>query len=247
MEIILNKRLFLTKFLVPVSKFTDQTIININNDNIDCLSYTTGDKQTIFLYTKLLYKTNSKDVVDLKLNIGSIKKLINALNLIPTEIICITVDKNSISYKSDENSFRFHLKEDGIIDKSSINFEKIDKTEFQTEIILTQERLFGITKAGGYISDTNKVYLSIKDNKVYCELTDKTIANVDTTSMVLSDSFTSTVTITEDIIMKADIFKLISGIKFTECLLKINNKGVIMFDIKDEDSVIKYVTTSMVK
>ncbi len=247
MEIICNKKLFLNKFLIPISKFTDQAIVNVNSDNIDCTSYSNTEKQSIILYTKIDYKTNDTIVEPIKLNIGSIKKFINALTLINDDIILLTIDKNSISYKSIDTNFRFHLKEDGILEKSTINIEKIDKTIFETEIFLSNDRLNDIIKASTFTPDTNKLYINIKDGKICGELTDKNIANIDNISVILSEKYTTTLEKFEDCVLKFDIFKIISSIKFDECILKINNKGVIMFEIKDTESIIKYITTSLIK
>lgn len=247
MEVILNKRLFLNKFLIPINKFTDQAIINLDNNFIDCISFATNEKQSIILYTKIIHKTDETLEAPIKLNIGSIKKLISALSLIKEDIISLKIENNSITYKSEETNFRFHLKEDGILEKNTINIDKINKTEFETNINLVYDKINELIKANTFATDTNKVYITIKNDKVYCELTDKNIANLDTINIILSNKYTTTCEPKDDIILKLDVFKIISSIKFDECLLKINSKGVIMFDISDNESVIKYITTSLIK
>ena len=66
MEILVDRKLILSKFLIPLNKFTDQAIINVDREYLDCVSYTTSDKQSIVLYTKLMIKNQITDPENLK-------------------------------------------------------------------------------------------------------------------------------------------------------------------------------------
>jgi hypothetical protein len=245
MEIIIDKKLFLTKFLIPVNKFTDQAILSVNKDFMDCISTTTNDKQSIILYTKLDVKTDMKED-NIKLNIGSLKKLINALNCVNEPIIKLDIEKNHIAYNSVETNFKFHLKEDGTIEKPAISLDKINTINGDTELTILPEKIDELLKASSFSVDSEKVYLTIKDNIVIGELTDKTIQNLDSISVILTDKITGT-EIKESIALKLDIFKIISSLKYDKLTIKITKKGVLVFEIKDDNYLMKYITSSLIK
>ena len=245
MEIIIDRKLFLSKFLIPVSKFTDQAILSLNKDFMDCISTTTNDKQSIILYTKLIVKTDMTED-NIKLNIGSLKKLINALNCITEDIIKLNIEKNHIAYNSPETNFKFHLKEDGTVEKPSISLDKINSIVGDTDIIISSERLDELLKASSFSTDSEKVYLTLKDNILIGELTDKTIQNLDSMNIILTKEVTG-FQFTDSVALKLDIFKLISSLKFDKLLIKCTKKGVLVFEIKDDNYLMKYITSSLIK
>lgn len=245
MDIIIDRKLFLSKFLIPVNKFTDQAILSLNKEYMDCISTTTTDKQSIILYTKLIVKTDmTEDTI--KLNIGSLKKLINALNCITTDIIKLTIEKNHIAYTSEETNFKFHLKEDGTIEKPAISLDKINTITGDTEIVITPDKIDELIRASTFSTDSEKVYLTLKDGILVGELTDKNIQNLDSISVILTNNVTG-FQFSDSIPLKLDIFKLISSLKFDKLLIKCTKKGVLVFEIKDDNYLMKYITSSLIK
>lgn len=252
MEVLVDRKLILSKFLIPLNKFTDQAIINLDKDFIDCVSYTTSDKQSIVLYTKLMVKNDVTDPTavtpfnGVKLNIGSVKKLINALNCINEDIIKLTIEKNHIAYASPDAKFKFHLKEDGTIEKAPITVEKIEKIGFKTEIMLSAEKLDEIIRASSFSTDSNKLYFHIKDKILYADLTDKTIQNLDSISILLTNEITGDI-FTEPVPLRLDVFRILSSIKFEKLNLKFNKDGVVVFEIAENNYLMKYITSSLIK
>lgn len=247
MEIIVDRKLILSKFLIPLSKFTDQAIITLTKDSIDCISYTASDKQSIILYTKLQIKTEGLiDGENVKLNIGSIKKLMNVFSCLTNDIIELKIENNNISHTSSTASFKFHLKEDGTIQKPVVNLEKINKMEVATTIDLTSDKIEEILKASNFSSDSNKIYFFFKDNSLFAEITDKTIQNLDSMCVFLTKEITG-IQFTEAIPMRIDIFRLISSIKYDKLSIKFSSKGVIVFEITDTNYSLKYITSSLIK
>jgi hypothetical protein len=245
MEILLDRKLFLNKFLIPVNKFTDQAVLSLNKEFIDCLSTTTSDKQTIILYTKLTVKTDMQED-NIKLNIGSIKKLVHGLNCLTDDIIKLKVDNNKIVYKSDVTNFILHLKEDGVVTKQVINLDKINAVVPDTELTILPEKLDELLKASSFSTDSEKVYLTITDNVLMAELTDKTIQNLDSIKVALSNDIKGK-HFTDPIPLKLDIFKLLSSLKFEKLVVKLTNKGALIFEIKDDNHLLKYITSSLIK
>lgn len=245
MDIIVDRKLLLSKFLIPITKFTDQGILSVNKDYIDCVSNTSQDKQTVILYTKLVVKTDMTED-NIKLNVGDLKKLISALSCINQDIIKLSIEKNHIAYQSPETNFKFHLKEDGTINTCPINMEKINAIISDTEFIISSEKINELIKASSFCVDSNKVYLSLKDGKLIAELTDKTIQNLDAITINLTDEIHGKV-FTDDIIFKLDIFKLISSLKFDKLSVKLTNKGAVIFEIKDDNYLMKYIASGLIK
>ena len=245
MDIIIDRKLLLAKFLIPITKFTDQGILSVNKEYIDCISSTSRDKQTVMLYTKLTAKTDMTED-NIKLNIGDLKKLINALSCVQSDIIKLSIEKNHIAYKSPETNFKFHLKEDGTITPPSINIEKINSFTHDTEVLISSDKINELIKASSFSLDSDKVYLTIVDGILKAELTDKTIQNLDVISLNLTDEiigeqFTDTTT------LKLDIFKMISSLKFDKLSVKLTKKGVVILEIKDDNYLMKYITSGLIK
>ena len=245
MEIIVNKKTILTKFLIPISKFTDQAILTLTKESIHCVSYSTSEKQTVILYTKLEVKTDTTED-EIILNIGSVKRLINAFNCISEDIIKLVIDSNSISYMSPSTNFKFHLKEDGTIEKAPISLDKIAQIQYNTWFTLTNDKINEVLQASNFSAETNKIYLYIKDNNLFGEMTDKTIQNLDSMTVLLSDAVMGD-RLSDMIALKLDIFKIISTLKMPSLTVKLNTKGVIMFEIKEADFLLQYITSSLVK
>jgi hypothetical protein len=248
MEILVDRKLILSKFLIPLNKFTDQAIIYLDKDYIDCVSYTTSDKQSIILYTKLFIKNDIQDPTfkGIKLNIGSVKKLINAFNCINDDIIRLNIEKNSISYTSPDANFKFHLKEDGVIETAPITVEKIARIGFKTEITLSPDKLEEIIRASSFSTDSNKIYLNIKNNTLYADLTDKTIQNLDSISILLTSDIQGE-PLTEPVPLRLDVFRILSSIKFEKLNMKFNKDGVVVFEIVENNYLMKYITSSLIK
>lgn len=248
MEILVDRKLILSRFLIPLNKFTDQATITLKSDHIDCVSYVTNERQTIVLYTKLNVKnkTNDPDFKGVNLNVGSVKKLINALSCIGEDIISLDVQPNHIAYKSTSASFKFHLKEDGMIEKAPMSVEKIDKIVFNTEIKIDKEKLAEIIKASSFSSDTNKIYFTTENGKMYADLTDKNIQNLDSINIIVTENVVGA-KLDAPVILKLDIFKVLSAMKFQDINIRFNKNGAVVFQIEDDNYLMKYITSSLVK
>lgn len=247
MNVIVDRSLLLNKFFIPLSRFTDQVILNLTTDSIDCLSYTSTEKQSIILYAKLAIKTEIPENETVKLNIGSLKKLIQALNCLDDiNIIQLNIEKNHIAYKSPETNFKFHLKEDGIINHAPVTLEKIQAITTQMEFNLSSSKVDEILKASQFSAESNKIYMTMVDGILQAELTDKTLPNLDNMNIFLTKDIIGT-PVTTPIILKLDIFKTISTLKFDQLNVKANEKGVVIFELKDKEYLIKYITSCLVK
>jgi len=183
---------------------------------------------------------------EIKLNIGDLKKLINALSCVNDDIIKLSIEKNHIAYKSSDTNFKFHLKEDGTITSPTMNLDKINAITGDTELLISYDKISELVKASSFSVDSAKVYFTIKDNILIAELTDKTIQNLDVISFNLTDEISGE-HFTEPVTLNMDIFKLISSLKFDKLSVKLTKKGVVIFEIKDDNYLMKYITSGLIK
>lgn len=247
MIVTIDRIIFLNQFLIPLSKFSEQAVICLKPNLIECTTFTTTDKQSIILYTQL--EVNSilpPDVSFINLNIGNLKKLIQAFNCIDLPVVQLEIENNSITFNSEVTNFRYHLKEDGIIPKAPINLDKILSLQFSTEMIISSDKIDELIKVSSFTSDSNKIYLSIKNSSLMAELTDKTIPNLDSINLLLTKDIIGNSTIS-NLPLRFDIFKLLSSLSFKNVTVKINDKGVVVFEIKENKYLLKYITSSLLK
>ena len=249
MELKLNRKTFLNEFLVPLNKIADKGVFIIKNDGIECLSCSAYDKkeQTIILYTK--YVSNFSVAQETRLNIPNISKLINVFSFLPEDEVTLSLDNNSISYKSSDSglSFRYHLLEDGVLDVPTVKMENIYKMGFDFECVLPNSTLKTVLKGSSFADQTNKIYLYTKDRKLMGLLTDENIKNIDNIEFQIADSY-SGVDIKKKLPMNLEIYRVVSVLNFPEIVLKINvDKGIVMFEVKTDKYLLQYIVTALVK
>lgn len=246
MQINLNKSTFRDHFLYPVSKVVGDDasnkgcIINVTKTDINCLCNSVDG--SIILHAKLACTNDSET----SLNIFDIRKLIKVLDCIPTEDVSFDVSSNNIAYNTPSLKFKFYLMDDGIIRKSAINPEKINSLKFDTEFMLTADKLNSINRLSTFTEDTNKIYISSIDDKVVAELTDKTKPNIDTASTVMADNFTGSVI--PQTVLSLDVLRKFAGIKFDMINVKVNTTTKIFsFELSSNECSLKYISTALIK
>lgn len=241
MKITLDRNSFTHSFIQPISKLCDQCIINILPKEINAL---VNETSGIILYSKYITETNIQTPV--VLNIGNIKKLYNLLNYISSDSIDLDIESNHIKYENAGVKFKYHLFEDGIIQKPTINTAKIEAFQFNTNFTLTYSEIQNILKASSTNSDTNKIYFFIKDGNVYAELTDMSIDNTDSLTLKIADKYNGE-GIKEPLPIELEIFRNLIGSK-TDVDLKINTQyKVLIFDMQIGNIFTKYIVNCLVK
>jgi hypothetical protein len=250
MNLIIERKSFISNFLSPISKITDSGILSVSNEGLQCVSCSSYDKkeQTIILFCK--YKKDYSEVSDeLNLNIPNITKLINVFSFLSEDEINLNVEKNNINYKSTKSgvSFKYHLLEDNVLEKPTVKMENVYKMGFDFETSLDGDKIKMFLKGSSFADKTNKTYLYTKDNFLYAILTDDDLKNIDNIEFKLSDFYVGE-DIKNKIPMSLEIYRVISSLNFNELKLKINtNKGIIMFEIEKENFLLQYIVTSLVK
>lgn len=250
MQIEINKDTFTGQFLSPISK-----IVGDDDANKGCVIDVTSDKITslcntkdgqIILYSNITMDTGLVDNETAHLNVYDIRKFIKLLDCIPDETVKLQINSNHLAYKSPQINFKFHLMDDGVIRKSIVNIDKIEKLTFDSEFTLSKNKLDEIMKISSFTEDSNKLYMSCDGTEVKGELTDKTKPNIDMVNIQLSSGFVGNGF--NNLPISLDVLRKLSGLKFTDLNIKVNTQTkVLMMELSNNDCKLKYIATALVK
>tara|TARA_R110000787_G_scaffold286426_1_gene404831 strand:+ start:5736 stop:6458 length:723 start_codon:yes stop_codon:yes gene_type:complete len=232
---VTNKGEFL-KFLDAISRINDSGVIfDLKEDKITSL--VSSIDNTLILYSEYRTKPGFQDT----LNVPDVKKLRNVLDTIEYEDINLHINSNNIQYNGDGVKFKYHLYEEGFINRSNINLDKINKFTFDIKFTLDKTTLQRLFKGSTFASETNKIYFYTESGNLMAELTDRARHNTDNFTISLGKvDFTL-----DPLPINLDNIRLLSGIneKFE---VKVNTEyGVIVFDIQDKDIKLKYIISAL--
>jgi hypothetical protein len=230
-----NKSEFL-KFLDAISKINDSGVIfDIKEDKITSL--VSSIDSTLILYSEL----NTAVGFENTLNVPDVKKLRNVLDTIEDNIINLTINPNNIQYNGSGVKFKYHLYEEGFITRPNINLDKISKFTFDVEFTLDRATLQRIFKGSTFASETNKIYFYTENGSLMVELTDRARHNTDNFTIGLGEvDFTL-----DPIPLNLDNVRLLTNIN-DEFVVKVNTEyGVVVFDIEDKDTKLKYIISAL--
>jgi hypothetical protein len=232
---VTNKSDFL-KFLDAISKINDSgVILDIKEDKITSL--VSSIDSTLILYSEYQTKLGVTDT----LNIPDVKKLRSVLDTIEVSDINLHINTNNIQYNGDNVKFKYHLYEEGFINRPNINLDKISKFTSDVQFKLTRTMLQRLFKGSTFASETNKIYFYTENGNLMAELTDRSRHNTDNFTIGLDEvDFTL-----DPIPVNLDNIRLLSSIN-DEFEVKINTEyGVVIFDIQDKDIKLKYIISAL--
>jgi len=237
---ISNKDRFLNNFLIPISRVAESAVLNINGGNISSLISTSDN--TVIVNAQYIEPLN--DSIK-RLNIPDIKKLCRILQCIDEQKLELNLEINSISYKSQNIKFKYHLFDDNIIPEPKLNLSKLDKLDFSGNFTITQGTVSSLIKGSTIATETNKIYISFNDKEVFGELTDKARANTDSYGLKISTDYCGA-PISSHIPLNFEIFRIISSMKFTEIKSKVaSSTGVFVFDMASEEAQLKFIISAL--
>jgi len=230
----------LKSFLIPISKVTDSVVLQITAKQIVALISTTDNT----IIVNATYKDENINISQ-TLNVPDLKKLCRILECIDTNTFDLDISTNSISYSSNAVRFKYHLYDDNIISIPKINLAKLEKLEFDGTFNLTHASLISLIRGSSIATDTNKIYISVKGNELFGDLTDKSRANTDSYGLKISDDYAGT-SFNTHIPLNFEIFRIISSIKFDNIKGKIvTSMGVITFNIATDKTQITFIISAL--
>jgi hypothetical protein len=239
----------LEKLLKPVNRLTESCVLRNNADSIYTLC--SSSDNSVILYAKTSLPVS---IPTTKLNIINIKKLLTGLDCLGNDgEFKIVYNENNIickcinSASGDNNHFKYHLMDDGVIKESTVNVEKIAALTPDTVFEISLSKVKQIMSAYSFVNDVNKIYFYTKDDKVFAEIDDKTLQNIDNVSLLLSNEFTGQ-PLLSPMSVKIEVFKLLASSK-TSIKVKINNEfKVFIFETQEDDNTqLKYIISALVK
>jgi hypothetical protein len=235
-----DKNSFVNNFLTPVSKVTNSAVFNVEGNNVSTL-IATSDNTIILNSTFELTSNKDKSV----LNIPDISKLIRVLSVIEDKSVTLEINKNCISYSSENIRFKYHLFEDGIIITPKLNMNRLSTLEMDGSFTLGLASLQSLIKGSTIATDTNKIYLSYKDDTVLGELTDKSRPNVDSYGLKISDNYKGP-QLSLPTPLNFEIFRIISSMRFKELSCSFSSKvGVYIFDTELDKTTMKFIVSAL--
>ena len=244
MKIKLIKDILVDKFLSPIFKVVEQCVITLQPNSMQSL-VTTSDSNPI-LYAKAKTDCDLGKETELTLNIPNVNKLNRMLNCIDSSDIELEVNSNNIEYKSLNMKFKYHLLDDDVIEKSAVSLKKVNSLTFDSDFIIGKDSSADLMKGASFASESNKLYFYMKDDKVYAELTDKEVANMDSVSYFITDTFSGT-EVKKPMLIDLEIFKMFYGLK-QDIITKINTKSrYMMFKFEDTGYTLQYIVSPLVK
>jgi hypothetical protein len=239
----------LEKLLRPVNKLTESCVLKTSDDSIYTVCSSVDNSVILYAKTKI-----PNSIEPIKLNLINIKKLLTGLECLGDDgDFNISYNANSITCKSNnketgENThFKYHLVDDNIIKESTVNVQNIAKLKFDTIFEISIQKLRQIMSAYSFVNDVNKIYFYTKENKVFAEINDKTLQNIDNVSLLASSTFQGE-EITSPLSVKIEVFKILATNK-NSIKVKINNEfKVFVFQTQeDENTELKYIISALVK
>lgn len=178
------------------------------------------------------------------LNLPSLKKLSKALDMTGQEDVELKINSNNLEYKGKEIKFKYHLHDDGILNKPKLSLEKIKSFNFDSELTISKTFLTQLLKNSAVFNDTKKLYVYTEDDKIIWSLEDKTLSNTDALRIVGDDADFEL----ETFILNLENLRSISFADGSDITFKINSKiGIGSFALSSGDLELNYIISSLTK
>lgn len=233
---------FLNSFLIPLSRVADSAVLKITaNNNISAI-ITTSDNT---LVVHAVYE-NIISGIDKNLNIPDLKKFCRVLSCIEEKACVLDITSNHIGYESPAVRFKYYLYEDNIIKTpKQISLEKLKELPFDGKFTIPFASVVSLIKGSSIATETNKIYITFKDNDVFGELTDKTRANTDSYGIKISSDYSGG-PINVQLPLNFELFRIISSMKYKALTANIASKrGLITLDTGTETMKMKFIVSAL--
>lgn len=241
MKVKLNKNQFIKGVLSPISVLVDRAVLSITHEGTTCIANNPENNIILFI------KANVCNEDPIELNIGDIKKLIRATDCVEQEQVEFDFNPGYITYETDQVMFKYHLLQPGIIQKHTIDINKINALSFNTSFDLTSANISKILRGTGFATDTNKLYFYTRDKQVYASLTDYTMSHADLIGYKVSEGFSGEELKTE-LPINIETFKMLQLGGSDTVRVNINTTlKVILFTVKNDLCELKYIVSGLVK
>lgn len=239
-----QKSKFIQNFLTPISKLVDNAALTVTPSSIYSICNSQNGNNVV-LYAQYLNTENSE--FNGTINIPDIKKFIRLLECIESDSIELTIVSNHVKYQDENFKFKYFLLEDGIVAKSSIKIEKLEKLAFNTTCELTSSKFSEILKGSSIATDSDKLYWYTTNGCVHAELNDRERQNINSICYQAADSYEGT-DITDPILTGLENIRLMAGLKTDKFQISFNTAHkIVLFQYKDIDTDIRFFVPGLVR
>jgi hypothetical protein len=239
------------KLLKPINRLTESCVLKVEGNSLYSICSSSDNSIILYANCKL-----PMEIDDSRLNLINIKKFLTGLDCLGDDgTFTIEIFPNSIKCQSknsesgDNTHFRYHLVDDGIIRESPTKREKIANIVFDTFFELSLPKIRQIMQAYSFASDVTKIYFKTLEGKVYADVDDRTMQNVDNVSLLASSTYEgSEISEIDPIPIKLEVFKALMSSKQLVKVKVSNTMKVFVFNTKEDEYVeLKYIVSALVK
>jgi len=188
MKITFDKNSFLNNVLSPVSKLSDNLVLNFTKTGKEWEAKTlvaSSDNQTI-LMSRIVCQINEP----LQCVIPDCKTFLRLFSGVEEETVTLEVDTNVIKYSNGPFSFKYHLLDESyVFNKKSISEDKLNGLTYDTEFVITKQKFQEIIKYNSIIPDAEKLYFLTKSLDVLFKISDEAKCNMNEIITLASNSF----------------------------------------------------------
>lgn len=238
MKLALSKTNFVENFLNPVSKLTENLLLEFEGEAIAKTFVSSADNTTILL-ARMPCRVKDSCVAVVP-DCKTFQRLFSNVN---REEVVLEFNTNHIVYDDSAVSFKYHLLDESyIINKKSISEEKINKLSFETSFFITKQKLSEIIKFNSIVPDAEKLYIFTSSHKVFAKIGDDQKANTNEITCEISDKFEGE---SLEIPLPLNIQNILL-FSFNSPEIKVSiNKSLKIF--KFENDFLKYIVSGLVK
>lgn len=235
-----DKKDFIQNYIAPISTLNTVCCIDVKSNIARTICSTASNTICLIADTPI-----SSDE-ERSLNIPDIRRLSGIFSVLKKKDINLSVNTNNIKYDDGEYKFSYHLLEDGMIKKTTINLDKVRSLNWDTTFSVDEQSLDILFKGTSFASGTNKVYFYTENNALMAELGDKTKHNVDSFITTLSPTFEGK-EIVKPLPISLDTFRLISYNNATKIQFQINTQyGMLRLNVIKGAADLTYIMSALI-
>ena len=239
---IQNRNDFVSSFLDPISKISENCVIKIDKANLSSLA--ASPDGTLILYSKYKHKGDVEE--DASLNIACVNKFLKICSYIDKPDLKLQVDHDKVLYEDDDVQFNYFLVEDGVISTPAVSVDKLKKVKYDTSFTIPNSVFNDLNKLSLYANDSDKVYFWTEDGNVVAELNDRKRPNINNVRIKVCENYKGD-GITTPIPIRYENIRIISASQRDEINMFVNTElSVVLFQHANENTNAAYFVSGMI-
>lgn len=225
------------KFLNSLAKINDTSILEISKNNMYSIS--ASEDRSLFLWANL----KGDFGIDTTLNLPSLTKLSNTIDIIGSNDISFKIASNKLEYRDSTVKFDYHLYDEGILNKPKVTLAKIQSLTYDYVFEASRDFIKLLLKNSSIFKGTNKLYIYTEDSHLVWSLADRTMTNSDNLTIVgVGVEFEM-----DEFILNLDNIRLLDLSECNTITFYINKNGIGKISLNSEDLELNYIVTSLTK